>query len=301
MKALLSEFWASADPTPLEAATIESKWQNHRPGVRNHVIVISDLRTVLPFVLALRGRRLPYAQHIVILTEEEPDEEDWEPLERFHNIAVLCGSGIDPGDLRRAGVRVAERVVVFAKPKLPQSMGGAASDAEGATLDADAVFTTMLVARENPSCHTIVELMTPASMSLLSHSIVNGRSATYREEADFAMSPAYAAGNAFVSSALDTLLCQAFYNPHLVEIVRLLVGEHDSAMVAEWNTHLQPEVGALQDCDLFLIPVPLALVGKQFKELYADFSLRGALPIALRRGLPKGLVCGPRGNLTPYV
>lgn len=41
-----------------------------------------------------------------------------------------------------------------------------------------------------------------------------------------AFAPSYAAGEIFVDSVLDTLLCQSFFNPYVIDLIRALAGDH---------------------------------------------------------------------------
>ena len=42
--------------------------------------------------------------------------------------------------------------------------------------------------------------------------------------ADYKFTPQFAAGNLFTSSLLDTIVCQAFYNPQIIKVGGRLVG-----------------------------------------------------------------------------
>ncbi|KAF1328213.1 hypothetical protein FI667_g7108, partial [Globisporangium splendens] len=44
-----------------------------------------------------------------------------------------------------------------------------------------------------------------------------------------AFAPSYAAGEIFVDNVLDILLCQSFFNPYVIDLVRALAGDYDSA------------------------------------------------------------------------
>ena len=41
--------------------------------------------------------------------------------------------------------------------------------------------------------------------------------------------PLYAAGEVYISSTIDTLTCQAYYNPHIVTILQQLLTSGNSA------------------------------------------------------------------------
>ncbi|TMW68163.1 hypothetical protein Poli38472_007835 [Pythium oligandrum] len=47
-----------------------------------------------------------------------------------------------------------------------------------------------------------------------------------RQDLPLHFAPSYAAGEVFVDSALDTLLCQSFFNPYVIDLVRALAGDY---------------------------------------------------------------------------
>jgi hypothetical protein len=64
-------------------------------------------------------------------------------------------------------------------------------------------------------------------------STVNGTTATQQQmQADFPkgppplFAPSYAAGEVFVDGVLDTLLCQSFFNPYVIDLVRAIAGDY---------------------------------------------------------------------------
>jgi hypothetical protein len=64
-----------------------------------------------------------------------------------------------------------------------------------------------------------------------------------RQETDQYLSPVYASGNTFSSGMLDTLVCQAFYNPHIITIVQSLVSGSDANEESEWNKAIGAKLG----------------------------------------------------------
>ncbi|OQR87797.1 hypothetical protein ACHHYP_08037 [Achlya hypogyna] len=87
------------------------------------------------------------------------------------------------------------------------------------------------------------------------------------------LAPAYAAGRVFVDTRLDLLLCQAFYNPYITEVIQALAG--DSLRLAE---------------------VPPAFVGLTFGELHLHLLAHDQLVLGLARCPHRRL-----GNLLPFV
>ncbi|EQC40935.1 hypothetical protein SDRG_01998 [Saprolegnia diclina VS20] len=92
------------------------------------------------------------------------------------------------------------------------------------------------------------------------------------------LAPAYAAGRVFVDSRLDLLLCQAFYNPYITEVIHALAGSESDAPI------------------LRLVELPSALVGLTFGDLVLRMLSSDAIVLGLYRCPHKRL-----GNLLPYV
>ena len=102
---------------------------------------------------------------------------------------------------------------------------------------------------------------------------------------------------------LDTLICQAFYNPHIVTVLQQLVAGSDVEAVKSWDLKWRA-LGFLpvRDSFLYQIPVPPEFHGQTYGKLY-EFLLmsRGILPLGLFRGIWKKMKSGPKGNKMPYV
>ncbi|TMW68164.1 hypothetical protein Poli38472_007836 [Pythium oligandrum] len=122
--------------------------------------------------------------------------------------------------------------------------------------------------------------------------------------------PSYAAGEVFVDSALDTLLCQSFFNPYVIDLVRALTGDY--YYYADYHHSCTTERTAPTDgsCDnqaeaaemlehpvLSVASISEELEGKSFVTIF-QHALRQQVLIL---GIFRRANDSHRGNTLPYV
>ncbi|RHY31355.1 hypothetical protein DYB32_004918 [Aphanomyces invadans] len=98
------------------------------------------------------------------------------------------------------------------------------------------------------------------------------------------LSPAFAAGRVFVDSRLDLVLCQAFYNPYITELLHLLTGNP-----------LNPDALAHGPI-LTQIDIPVEFVSGRYGDLVLAMMRLGKIALGLYRYPNIRL-----GNTVPYV
>lgn len=96
-------------------------------------------------------------------------------------------------------------------------------------VDGPTVFRYRVMRRANPSLQITTELSQGANVTFLSETISNTSSAGLH--GDFRLSELFAAGAMYSPSMLDALICQSFFSPNLVHILRLLLSEIGRAHV----------------------------------------------------------------------
>ena len=83
--------------------------------------------------------------------------------------------------------------------------------------DAQTIFIYKALKKCSPSLQVTVELIESSNIGyLLPKSQV-------KEEERFDLSSIFASGEVYISSVIDTLSCQAYYNPHIIEILHQLL------------------------------------------------------------------------------
>ncbi|KAK1946844.1 Calcium-activated potassium channel subunit alpha-1 [Phytophthora citrophthora] len=126
--------------------------------------------------------------------------------------------------------------------------------------------------------------------------------------------PAYAAGEVFVDCVLDTLLCQSFFNPYVVDLIRALAGDnyfddspsdHQATFRASMmryfsSTNNEENTNALPKSRspvLKMVTISRELEGAPFAEVFA----KGLEQNSLVLGIYRRAQAGSRGNQLPYV
>jgi len=152
------------------------------------------------------------------------------PPRMLRNVFFLRGSPLSVRDLDRAGMQSASVAVVLANPAGTSNKEESSQSQDalsGAVADLEAVFTTCIMEERFKACRLVVEILEPESMKFMSSSPGRGLLPT-------AMWPQFACGRVFTAAALDTLLCQAFYNPALIPVMqRLITGRSAGDLEAE--------------------------------------------------------------------
>lgn len=155
-----------------------------------------------------------------------------------------------PSDLDRAGIDKAAAVIILSTSK--------EGDKNGFMVDADTIFIYKTVKTANPNIRIITEL---ASFSTINFLIKN-RSSNIQKYGLIASEP-FASGEIYILSMLDTLVCQAFYNPFINSLLnQFIVG--DANLTSADRKVLRAH--KIHQSNLFLIGVPPLYQDKNFGE-----------------------------------
>ena len=184
-----------------------------RQGIVNHIIVCGIHPSLYHFILPLRAKYLPEEQQhlVVLLNSEAPSKEIWDKISKFPKIMFIKGSPLIQEDLHRANINSADKTVVLGqdytfKGKIKDEMQ-----------DAEAIFIYKTIKRSNPDVQVILELGYSSNIKYLLSNL--------RFNAGYQLSPLYASGEVYIASIIDTLTCQAYFNPHIVTILQqILIG-----------------------------------------------------------------------------
>jgi hypothetical protein len=113
---------------------------------------------------------------------------------------------------------------------------------------------------------------------------------------DYKFTPQFASGALFASSFLDTLVCQAFYNTKIIEVVNKLIGSVDNKDLDKKGAK-----STLLGSSLYQIGIPDGLESKTYGALYKLLSNRKQIPLGILRGVFPHTKSGPKANKMPYV
>ena len=303
---LRQNFFIRDIPQDLSAAYIKTSILDEYPYMNNHMIVIAKgLSNLYDFICPLRAKYLGRLCHIVILYPYEIPQHIWRRISIFEGIFHVRGSPLEESDIRRAGIFRASQVVVLADPNAEDQSSHSGVDA---LVDADAIFTYHCVRRLNEKTQVMIE-------------IVKQQNVTYLDPAagmdsDYKFTPQFAAGLLFTSSMLDSIVCQAFYNPQIIRVLNQLISgtDHISGDDEVEKSSGLPKRGTvkpfrnkkggvqnIRGSALYQISVPDKLESKTYGSLSHELASRGILPLGLLRGVFSNMSVGARSNKMPYV
>ena len=299
MENLKIKYFIREEAAQIGQVTVVRSLEEDLPGVIDHLIIAGAVENLFEFILTLRAKHLGHIQTILILHPHPPDAMQWEKISMFPQVVYMQGSALNNKDLMRAGVMKASHAVVFAPI---QESGTSVSNKIEAMLDANTIFIYQGILALNPDMIVVTELVSCPNMAFLSPDMSKTQKSA---NSNPLASAQFASGAAYTSSMLDTLVCQAFYNPHIVTVLQQLVAGSDPEETARWDKEWEARGNTekITDSHLYQIPVPKQFHGKTYGSLVEWLLLtRGMMPLGLYRGTwSHQLHSGPKGNRIPYV
>eukprot|EP01028_Stygiella_incarcerata_P001352 TRINITY_DN12308_c0_g1_i1.p1 TRINITY_DN12308_c0_g1~~TRINITY_DN12308_c0_g1_i1.p1 ORF type:complete len:1161 (+),score=274.19 TRINITY_DN12308_c0_g1_i1:119-3601(+) len=295
-KVVLTNFYVKTTSVSLESVTVEDVGSL---DLENHLIVAGTCDGLCNLIIPLRSRTLKFIPPIVILSAVAPTVDEWKNLSHFRGIFYVNGSAMQQSDLLRAGIESCRGCIVLAKTHTEGISEQRQTDEY--MIDSETVFVELAIEDFMNSSlgdteHDkiiISEVIHSSSMQFIRTRMKNldrsyysmtrrykrrkRKSPMTRIFEEFSManvesSPLYASGRVFPSSMLDTLLCQTYYNPYIVEIVEKLV--HRGLDVDEKTS------GCLK-----VVDVPEFLIDCTFLECYEYFTfVQNSVLLGIYRG-----------------
>ncbi|XP_055529623.1 potassium channel subfamily T member 2 isoform X12 [Wyeomyia smithii] len=203
----------------------EYQWQNKT------IILAADYASngIYNFIIPLRAhfRSKTSLNPIILLLERRPDIAFLDAISYFPLVYWMLGSIDCLDDLLRAGITLAENVVVVNKEL--------SNSAEEDTLaDCNTIVAVQTMFKFFPSIRSITELSQSSNMRFMQFrahdkyalhlSKMEKREKERGSHISYMFRLPFAAGNVFSASMLDTLLYQAFVKDYVITFVRLLLG-----------------------------------------------------------------------------
>ncbi|CAH1394498.1 unnamed protein product [Nezara viridula] len=203
----------------------EYNWQNKT------IILAADYASngIYNFIIPLRAhfRSKNSLNPIILLLERRPDIAFLDSVSYFPLIYWMLGSIDCLDDLLRAGITLAENVVVVNKEL--------SNSAEEDTLaDCNTIVAVQTMFKFFPSIKSITELSQSSNMRFMQFrahdryalhlSKMEKREKERGSHISYMFRLPFAAGSVFSASMLDTLLYQAFVKDYVITFVRLLLG-----------------------------------------------------------------------------
>jgi len=226
----------------------------------NHIIICGIPSGLLTLIEPLRSEDLNDFQRIVILSEKSPTETEWQAIEKLNEIYYVKGSPLKFDDLKRAGIMACSKALILANTK---SM----SKSEQVMVDADTVMTVMGIEYLQESVYSIAELVYASNIKFLKAQFPVEGGGHNRFSVDETIA---------VSRIADSLICQAYYTPHVLEIFDEVFSVDKDCGENIRNT-----------CEFYQIRLPDVYSTRSYGELFNYLSTNlGIIPIGLYRKSP---------------
>lgn len=204
-------FFPQVFPPPRDMMSASLLTSTASTRFEDHIIVCSPkgLSGLNNFVRPLRT----YSnKQVVFLQPRPPTNHEWILLSKMSNVFYVEGSPLNMNDLKRAGIEEASVVLIFAECHIESGKS---------RLDTNAIFI-MCIIESNFPCRCILEIVVPEAMKFLR---LAPAAAPDMPNLPYSMWPQFCSGHVFMTSALDSLTCQAFYSPEIITVIGRLIND----------------------------------------------------------------------------
>nr|CAG8437611.1 8553_t:CDS:10 [Entrophospora candida] len=264
------------DPSSSSSNALDSEHINSILDTINEHILLCDYSTAtFPrnldcFVSPLRKSHLDKFKPIVILSPTRPTTSQWKILSQFDQVYFVQGNPMTREGLELGRVRFAKKAVILTDSTKILKDGEKTEDAP-----AMLVYLNIKAMSIEEDIDVIVEFVHTNNMKFVSEDT----SAVIDKNINAHNSPAFMAGTCFSLSMLDSIICQSFYQPHLVAIINQLLFGAPPLQLSSGTTCSAPA-----HSHIFQIPVPVRFIGSQYGSMF-HFLLgeKRAIPLGLYR------------------
>ena len=255
---------------------------------RDHIVVCGIHPSLYYYLLPLRAKYFgkENLKYVVILTQDMP-KELWESICKFENIILINGSPLNVEDLYRANIEYASKAVILENESINKC------EFNNKMIDAERIFIYKAIKKCNANIQIMTELVFESNIEYmlpqeeLNH-MYNPTKISYERMSVFS------SGEVYISSILDSLIAQAYYNKHIVTIIhQLLTGNNNKT--SNGTIRIMCENVGLRSSNFWQMNVPEKFINKTFGELFDEFCDNNLIALGLYR-LP-----GARDNETAYV
>ena len=176
---------------------------------------------------------------IVILHDELPSTKQWQQLQFFTQIYFVQGSPLQEKSYDRVNIMKAKQIEILTpnisiemkdKSKKQDNHGAEEDDGdkkdandEENLLDAKTIFKYNIIKKKNPKVNVVTELINQSNIAFL---LDDPLLLPFFKYYLYDQTPVFASGEVYLSSLMDSLICQAYYNSALINVLKqLLIGD----------------------------------------------------------------------------
>jgi hypothetical protein len=309
---LRKNYFIRSEPADIQDCTVRTSVTEEYPSLEkmnNHIIIMGkSLNSLYDLIRPLRSRQLGSLRYIVILYAGDIPHAVWQRISIFEGIIVVRGSPLEEADIRRAGVFAAQKVIILAaaEENHSSSSGNGSTNAKKVNIetlvDADAIFSYQCIKRMNENAQVVTEIVKHTSIGYLDQDLsLSSGDVHYR------FTPQFASGALFTSSLLDTIVCQAYYNPLIIRVINKLISgiehkDYNEIAASAGTTTVKPRgLAAMNGSSLYQISIPDDLESHTYGALYKHLAKNDIIPLGIFRGVFTQMKTGPKANKMSYV
>jgi hypothetical protein len=151
-------------------------------------------------------------------------------------------------------------------------------------LDAKTIFKYNIIKKKNPGVNVVTELINQENLAYL---LDNPLLYHFMREFEYDQTPVFASGEVYLSSIMDSLVCQAYYNHELITVIKQLIGEHKKSSTSGSQKRIKSQdtnFSHVPTSNLYHIKVPKKYIGKKYLNLFDVLTTRMfMIPLGLYR------------------
>jgi hypothetical protein len=183
----------------------------------NHIVICGMVENIWHFVMPLRAENCQSQSPIVILHEEIPTAKQWQQLSYFSQIYFVQGSPLLERSYERVNIMKAKQVVILTNniesvTKARESKDQQAVQEEETNdtknfenlLDAKTIFKYNIIKKKNPNVNVVTDLINQDNIAYL---LDNPLLYHFLRQFEYDQTPVFAAGEVYLSSIMDCLIC----------------------------------------------------------------------------------------------
>ena len=158
----------------------------------------------------------------------------------------------------------------------------AAFDDEESMRDSKTIFMYNIIKKKNPDVNVVTELIKEDNIAYM---LDDPRLYFLMKDYGSDKTPIFTSGEIYISSLMDSLLCQAFYNSELTTVLKqLIIGDASSKSSRSNRSIWEQDFSNVSTSNLYHVDVPEQFAKRKYSNLFDYLTTRRyMIPIGLYR------------------
>lgn len=148
--------------------------------------------------------------------------------------------------------------------------------------DAKTIFMYNIIKKKNPKVNVVTELIKEDNIAYM---LDDPRLNFLMSEYGYDKTPIFTSGEIYLSSLMDSLICQAYYNSELTTVLRqLIIGDAQKPKQGARTSIWEQDFSNVLTSNLYHVEVPRQFSNRKYSNLFDYLTTRRSMiPIALYR------------------